>query len=75
MSRSRWSLLSAKSRRFVLQKKNLEGKNGRGRLLFSVRCPFNEKQCSRRSDGGVKSPLLYFLTVLSAHISFRRPTI
>ena len=43
MSRSRWSLLSAKSSRFVLQKKNLEGRNGRRRLLFSVRCPFNEK--------------------------------
>lgn len=44
MRRSRWSLISAKSRRIVLKKKkNLEGKNGRGRLLFSVRCPFNEK--------------------------------
>lgn len=44
MSRSRWSLLSDKSRRFVLQKKGKLGrKNGRRRLLFSVRCPFNEK--------------------------------
>ena len=42
-SRSRWSLLSAKSSRFVLQKKKMEGRNGRRRLLFSVRCPFNEK--------------------------------
>ena len=75
MSRSLWSLLSARSRRFVLKKKKLGRKKWAGRLLFSVRCPFNEKQCSRRSDGGVKNPLPYFLTVLSAHIPLRRPTI
>ena len=48
MGRSRWSLLSANCR-FVFterkkkQKQGKEGKNGRGRLLFCVRCPFNEK--------------------------------